>query len=400
MAEAKSQLISFPPSSERAVAIVRCPQCNTEAALEAVFCHKCGATISRCAQCGTPRIGDAAFCHKCGATLTLAATPVTGSVPAASNITQPHMPEGAHPLFGQATQMFGLHPIVTFATFAISIMLFGEEAASLMVGWLIAIPVAFVLGVGVVFCQRYMFDDGWGAAIGKAIIVALLTAIPTSIPTVLLVPSGALGIMKAIRDSKEKSRLLSQNAEPIRAAVVSVARQLTGGQMTQTEQRTSSESFAVAQHSPAPTPTAREAIIFQRAPTISAASVAQTSNDDISTRRERMLRYNGLYISKLPVDYGIPVHSYFRFYEDGTVLETSVRGEPTTEVMNWFHKNNDSVSRGTYNASGDSIDFAVTSESGTVDYNGRIVGDELHLHMYSHINGNADDDEWRFVAAP
>lgn len=113
-----------------------------------------------------------------------------------------------------------------------------------------------------------------------------------------------------------------------------------------------------------------------------------------------MLRYDGVYVTKLPVDYGITAHSYLRFYDDSTVIESSIQGDRSADVMGWFDKGGDrSISKGQYSTTGDNIHFSVTSDSGTVDYNGRIVGSELHLHSYSHINAFETDDEWAFVAA-
>src|SRR5262249_24432979 len=106
----------------------------------------------RCQSCGADMLNDAAFCRKCGTSFGIQrSSPMIPVV--TTNDAQIQVTQDAHPVFARAAQMFGLHPIVAFATFAIDIMLFGEEAASLMVGWVIAIPVALVLGVGIVFCQ-------------------------------------------------------------------------------------------------------------------------------------------------------------------------------------------------------------------------------------------------------
>ncbi|HEY6186469.1 MAG TPA: hypothetical protein VIW80_02235 [Pyrinomonadaceae bacterium] len=172
MAEVKKAIEILPPE------ITTCPLCNLAVPSGATFCSNCNASTG-------------------AQTALTAGAPI---MPPAN--AQLYVPQGAPTVFGQMTQMFGLHPITTFATIAVDTMLFGEEAATLGVGWLISVPVAFFLGVGVAFCQRYMFRDEWGAAFGKAVIVALLTAIPTSIPTMLLLPSGALGIIKTVRGKK------------------------------------------------------------------------------------------------------------------------------------------------------------------------------------------------------
>jgi hypothetical protein len=111
-----------------------------------------------------------------------------------------------------------------------------------------------------------------------------------------------------------------------------------------------------------------------------------------------MLRHDGLYISRLPVDYGAMLsHSYLRFYPDGTVIESSIRGEPSIEVTSWFDKSDPSISSGQFNIRGDRIEFSVKSEAGIVEYSGEILSDDLQLHFVSHINGNYGDDDYGFV---
>ena len=89
-------------------------------------------------------------------------------------------------------QAVGLHPLVGFGFCAIDVMLFGEEVATASIGWAASIPVAFVLGIAAVFIQRYSFNDEWGAAFGKALLVALLTAIPTALPGSIVSPTGGM----------------------------------------------------------------------------------------------------------------------------------------------------------------------------------------------------------------
>src|SRR5207247_7641575 len=112
MAETNSQLTRFAPASQRPVPIARCPKCSAEIGDDAEFCHKCGSSILRCPQCGSPRMSDAVFCDRCSAIRTPSPMVTTAT---AATVKQANIPENAHPLFGQMTQMFGLHPIVTFA---------------------------------------------------------------------------------------------------------------------------------------------------------------------------------------------------------------------------------------------------------------------------------------------
>lgn len=90
-------------------------------------------------------------------------------------------------------------------------------------------------------------------------------------------------------------------------------------------------------------------------------------------------------------------HSYLRFYPDGTVIESSIRGEPSIEVKSWFDKSDPTISTGQFNLFGNRIEFSVTSEAGIVEYSGEILNDNLRLHFVSHINGNYGDDDYGFV---
>src|SRR5690349_17929589 len=118
MSETKAELVQVARNSQRAVPIVYCAQCRSEVAPDAVFCYRCGTSIVRCSQCNSPRIGDATFCQKCGSVFSTLPMVVSATAPPSGKQTS--IPEKANPLFAQMTQMFGLHPIVTFATFAIS----------------------------------------------------------------------------------------------------------------------------------------------------------------------------------------------------------------------------------------------------------------------------------------
>ena len=109
-----------------------------------------------------------------------------------------------------------------------------------------------------------------------------------------------------------------------------------------------------------------------------------------------MLRFDGLYASRLPVDPVFVSFSYFRFYEDGTVIESTVSGQRSADLP-WFDRSNKTVGQGRYSLTGTSIEFCVRSKAGSVDYWGQIAGDALHLEFLSHINGNRGNDEYSFL---
>ncbi len=101
-------------------------------------------------------------------------------------------------------QTYGLHPLVGFGMFAIDWMLFGEEAATLGVGWAISIPVALVLTIGCTLIQKYEYKDEWGAAIGKSLLIGLLTAIPTAIPSIVALGGGVIGTIKMLLPKQDQ----------------------------------------------------------------------------------------------------------------------------------------------------------------------------------------------------
>jgi hypothetical protein len=67
----------------------------------------------------------------------------------------------------------------------------------------------------------------------------------------------------------------------------------------------------------------------------------------------------------------------------GTVIGVTSSGTPT-DLKRWFNKPYEGT--GTYSFVGSRIKFSLTSPSGTVDYDGRIVRQVLTLHVHSHIN--------------
>ena len=57
---------------------MKCPKCQTDNPLEALFCMKCGAKLERkCSHCGTEFPKDAIYCMKCGNKLVSQAGPIT-----------------------------------------------------------------------------------------------------------------------------------------------------------------------------------------------------------------------------------------------------------------------------------------------------------------------------------
>ena len=90
----------------------------------------------------------------------------------------------------------GLHPLVAFGMFACDWMLFGGEASSGGIGLAITIPVALALTLPCILIHRYSFKDGWGAAIGKGLLVGVLTAIPLPLGSPATLAGGVIGLLR------------------------------------------------------------------------------------------------------------------------------------------------------------------------------------------------------------
>ncbi len=98
------------------------------------------------------------------------------------------------------------------------------------------------------------------------------------------------------------------------------------------------------------------------------------------------LQYNGVYRSvKAATTTSGNAWKYLRFYSDGTVIETTSLGKPE-QIWKWFSKEHANVSVGKVMIKGNTLSFSTASTQGTVDFNGQIDGDQLHLSLYSHIN--------------
>ena len=80
-------------------------------------------------------------------------------------------------------QLFGLHPFVGFGMFTVDWMLFGAEAGSLGMSWLVSTAVAVALTIPSILIQKSNFNDDWIGAIGKGLMIGVLTAIPTALPS-------------------------------------------------------------------------------------------------------------------------------------------------------------------------------------------------------------------------
>jgi len=124
-----------------------------------------------------------------------------------------------------------------------------------------------------------------------------------------------------------------------------------------------------------------------------------------------LIRFDGVYVSKQPVDFGMPEreqpYSYLRFYNDGTVIQSDIPGIRPAATIDSFDKV-ECANRGHYQIHGHTLSCvfpvsaksSATGKASTIEERGEIVGDELHLHHVSYINNFSYDEQYKFYAWP
>lgn len=105
--------------------------------------------------------------------------------------------------FEKFARQMGVHPLIGFGLFAIDFMMFAAEGATLGRAMICTIPIGLLLMIPTVLIQKNSFNESWGAAIGKGMLLGILTAIPTPLPGVASIGAGILGNI-ALSSEKEK----------------------------------------------------------------------------------------------------------------------------------------------------------------------------------------------------
>lgn len=96
----------------------------------------------------------------------------------------------------------GLDPLLAIGVCAMDIMLFGANGITLGAGWIVTGPIGLALAIPATLIQKYSYNDNWGAALGKGMLVGLVTATPTPIPAAITLTLGGAGFIGA--PSKDK----------------------------------------------------------------------------------------------------------------------------------------------------------------------------------------------------
>ncbi|NKQ37515.1 MAG: hypothetical protein HF973_18115 [Chloroflexi bacterium] len=103
-----------------------------------------------------------------------------------------------HNAIAEASQTFGLHPIVALMMTVVDFMLFSGTIVTAGTGWVVTVPIAIAFSIPCILLQKYNFEDNWGTAIGKGLLVGILTAIPTPLPSIFSIGGGVLGTKKLL----------------------------------------------------------------------------------------------------------------------------------------------------------------------------------------------------------
>ncbi len=92
------------------------------------------------------------------------------------------------------------------------------------------------------------------------------------------------------------------------------------------------------------------------------------------------------------------ISHYLRFCTDGIVLGASIDGTPENLPLR-FAEENPHIPRGTFVQEGRNVTFTLTAPSGSVDYEGTILGDRLVLKVHSRFNGRRSTEEYFRIEA-
>jgi hypothetical protein len=95
-------------------------------------------------------------------------------------------------------------------------------------------------------------------------------------------------------------------------------------------------------------------------------------------QRLKVLRYDGVYVTKAEMDRNVFVRRYFRFYPDGFVIGASF-GSLKDDVATWWGRHQNDGPKGYYRIEGRDIEFACTDSSGTTVYLGKLRKDGLRI---------------------
>src|ERR1035438_6607320 len=109
-------------------------------------------------------------------------------------------------------------------------------------------------------------------------------------------------------------------------------------------------------------------------------------------QRLKVLRYDGVYVTKTEMDRNVFVRRYFRFYPDGFVIG-ALFGSLKDDVATWWGRHQHDGPKGYYRIKRREIEFACTADWGTTVYVGKVRKDGLRI---TSANGKPCSVFYRF----
>lgn len=111
-------------------------------------------------------------------------------------------------------------------------------------------------------------------------------------------------------------------------------------------------------------------------------------------RQHRILRYDGVYVTRAKTKNGIIMQDYFRFYPDGFVIGIFFGSRRDAEVATWWGRRSNDGMKGFYRLKGRDIELACMAEFGAMLFSGRLRRDGVRI---TSCNGTACSSFYRFV---
>jgi hypothetical protein len=111
-------------------------------------------------------------------------------------------------------------------------------------------------------------------------------------------------------------------------------------------------------------------------------------------RMPRVLRCDGVYVTKRKVDNGIVIRSHLRFYPDGFVIGIVFGSRKDDVLTPWWGRHDQDGMKGYYRIKGRDIEFACTDAEKTRIYVGKVRKDGLRI---TSVDGKPLNRFYRFV---
>lgn len=113
----------------------------------------------------------------------------------------------------------------------------------------------------------------------------------------------------------------------------------------------------------------------------------------LGIRKHKILRYDGVYVTKPEIEKGTIIRHYFRFYPDKFVIGIVFGSRQDDGVATWWGRRSHDGMKGYYRITRREIEFACTADWGTTVYVGKVRKDGLRI---TSANGKSCNVFYRF----